>query len=102
MKHLFLALAFALALGSCAAHDTRTEIVVQRFFGECGAVYGHNTDVDAAETECGILTTLINRFQVENPDIRVRVNVVAWPAIRSFRRRSQRAIRPISSPCTSP
>lgn len=79
MKHLFLALAFALALGSCAAHDTRTEIVVQRFFGECGAVYGHNTDVDAAETECGILTTLINRFQVENPDIRVRVNVVAWP-----------------------
>lgn len=66
------------ALGGCRSDD-RTEIVVQRFFGECGAVYGQSTDVAAAESECGILTTLINRFQAENPDIDVAVNVVAWP-----------------------
>lgn len=68
-----------LLLGSCGASDGRTEIVIQRFFGECGAVYGQSIDVSAADTECGILTTLINRFEAENPDIRVRVNVVAWP-----------------------
>ena len=68
-----------LVLGSCSAGDRRTEIVVQRFFGECGAVYGRTTDPAKAETECGILTTIINKFQAENPDVRVRLNVVAWP-----------------------
>lgn len=74
-------LAFGLAalLAGCAPADDRPEIVVQRFFGECGAVYGASTDVAAADSECGILTTLINRFAAENPDIRVKVNVVAWP-----------------------
>jgi multiple sugar transport system substrate-binding protein len=79
MKRLALALLAALALGSCERADDRTEIVLQRFFGECGAVYGQTTDIGAAEGECGILTTLINRFQAENPDIRLKVNVVAWP-----------------------
>ncbi len=69
----------ALLLAACGPRDTRTEIVVQRFFGECGAIYGRSIDVAKAETECGILTTIINRFQAENPDIRVRINVVAWP-----------------------
>jgi multiple sugar transport system substrate-binding protein len=73
---LFLAM---LALAGCSAPDGRTEIVIQRFFGECGALYGQSTDISAADTECGILTTIINRFEAENPDIRVRVNVVAWP-----------------------
>ncbi len=68
-----------LLLAGCAAPDPRPEIVVQRFFGECGAVHGASTDVGAAETECGILTTLFNRFEAENPDIRLKVNVVAWP-----------------------
>lgn len=68
-----------LALGSCDDGGQRTEIVVQRFFGECGAVYGQSIDVRAAEGECGILTTLINRFEAENPDVRLRINVVAWP-----------------------
>lgn len=79
MRRLFFVLVAALVLGSCSARDGRTEIVVQRFFGECGAVYGQSTNVAAADTECGILTTLINRFQAENPGIRVKVNVVAWP-----------------------
>jgi multiple sugar transport system substrate-binding protein len=79
MSRLALVLLAAFALGSCADADDRTEIVVQRFFGECGAVYGRSTDVGAAEGECGILTALINRFEAENPDISLRVNVVAWP-----------------------
>jgi multiple sugar transport system substrate-binding protein len=68
-----------LGLASCTAADHRPELVLQRFFGECGAVYGQSTDVPKADTECGILTTLINKFEAENPDIRVSVNVVAWP-----------------------
>ncbi len=75
----WLVLAAAALLSACGARDDRTEIVVQRFFGECGAVYGHSIDSAHADTECGILTTLINRFQAENPDVRVRLNVVAWP-----------------------
>lgn len=79
MIRFLLAFAAALLLGSCARQSDRTEIVIQRFFGECGAVYGGSIDVHAAEGECGILTTLINRFQAENPDVHIRVNVVAWP-----------------------
>jgi multiple sugar transport system substrate-binding protein len=68
-----------LLLAACQGGDDRTEIVVQRFFGECGAVYGRNLDLAKADGECGILTTLINKFQAENPDIRLRINIVAWP-----------------------
>jgi multiple sugar transport system substrate-binding protein len=68
-----------LALSGCGARREQTEIVVQRFFGECDAAYGRSIDVGAAESECGILTTLINRFEAENPDIRLSVNIVAWP-----------------------
>jgi multiple sugar transport system substrate-binding protein len=78
MKRLF-ALMLSALVASCAPPDDRPTIVVQRFFGECGAAYGDSTDVARAETECGILTTLINRFEAENPDINVKVNVVAWP-----------------------
>lgn len=77
MKILILLL--AACLSACSSGDRRTEIVVQRFFGECGAVYGRSTNVAAADTECGILTTLINKFEAENPDIKLKVNVVAWP-----------------------
>ena len=76
---LLLILFAALALGSCGNGPDRTELVIQRFFGECGAVFGSSTDVAAADSECGILTTLINRFEAENPDIRLRINLVAWP-----------------------
>lgn len=69
----------AILLAGCAAPDAREEIVIQRFFGECEAEFGSSIDVASASSECGILTTLINRFQAENPDIRVRVNIVAWP-----------------------
>jgi multiple sugar transport system substrate-binding protein len=79
VKRFALAI-LALLTAGCASGDDRTEIVVQRFFGECGALYGASTDVAVAETECGILTTLINKFEAENPDVRLKVNVVAGRA----------------------
>jgi len=68
-----------LALGSCTRADHKTHIYLQRFFGECGAEYGSSTDIAKAEGECGIITTIIDRFNAENPDIHIDVNVVAWP-----------------------
>ena len=79
MRRALLAFIVALALGSCGQNDGKTHIYLQRFFGECGAEYGGSTDVAKAEGECGIITTLVNRFNAENPDLHVDVNVVAWP-----------------------
>jgi multiple sugar transport system substrate-binding protein len=79
MKLRLAALLLALALGSCSNGDGKTHIYLQRFFGECGAEYGNNTDIAKAEGECGIIATMINRFNAQNPDIHVDVNVVAWP-----------------------
>ena len=55
------------------------QITLQRFFGACDAQYGNSTDVESAQGECGIITTLINRFNARNPDVHVRVNIVYWP-----------------------
>ena len=79
MRALSLAVLLALALGSCAPADSKTHLYLQRFFGECGAEYGGTTDIAKAEGECGIMTALINRFNAENPDLHIDVNVVAWP-----------------------
>ena len=79
MKRIAAALLAMLALGSCAKGDHKTHLYLQRFFGECGAEYGGSIDVARAEGECGIITTLVNRFNAENPDVRIDVNVVAWP-----------------------
>lgn len=70
-----------LLVGSCGGvgGDDRTEIYLQRFFGECGAEFGGATDVSKVEGECGIVTTMINKFNAENPDVHVSSNVVAWP-----------------------
>jgi multiple sugar transport system substrate-binding protein len=79
MKRALAAMLALLALGSCAKSDHKTHLYLQRFFGECGAEYGGSIDVSKAEGECGIITTLVNRFNAENPDVRIDVNVVAWP-----------------------
>ena len=79
MKWWIALTALAAALASCAPADPKTHVYLQRFFGECGAEYGRSTDVSKAEGECGIMTALINRFNAENPDLRIDVNVVAWP-----------------------
>ena len=69
----------ALALGSCAESGDETGIYLQRFFGECTAQYGTTTNLSKVEGECGIITTMINKFNAEHPGIRVSQNVVAWP-----------------------
>ncbi len=79
MRRAALVFVAMLALAGCERPSNEQEIVVQRFFGECGAVYGESVDVAAADTECGILTTLLNKFEAENPDVRVKINIVAWP-----------------------
>ncbi|MFL6727208.1 MAG: extracellular solute-binding protein [Sphingomicrobium sp.] len=79
MTRVAAALLALLALGSCAKPDHRTHLYLQRFFGECGAEYGGSIDVAKAEGECGIITALIDRFNAENRDIHIDVNVVAWP-----------------------
>lgn len=68
-----------LALAGCGVSKAPNEIVVQRFFGACGAQYGKQTDVSTADSECGIITVLLNKFAADNPDIRVRIHTVAWP-----------------------
>ncbi len=76
-----LAVLAALFAASGCEHRSKgpTQLTLQRFFGACDAQYGNSTDVAAAQGECGIVTTLINRFNSENPDVRVKVNVVYWP-----------------------
>ena len=80
MRRLLLLGALLLA-GSCSGGGggDRAEIYLQRFFGECGAQYGGTTDVSAVEGECGIITTMINKFNAQNSDVHVSSNVVAWP-----------------------
>ena len=68
-----------LTLGSCSVADDGSGIYLQRFFGECTAQYGSTTDLSKVEGECGIITTMINKFNAENPDTPVSQNVVAWP-----------------------
>jgi multiple sugar transport system substrate-binding protein len=80
IARLVLLASLCVLLGSCAAADDgRTTLVLQRVFGACEAEYGASTDVAAAEGECGIMTTIINRFEAENPDVRVIENIVFWP-----------------------
>lgn len=79
MKRLLAAALAALILGSCDGGEERTGIYLQRFFGECGAVYGDATNLSQVEGECGIITAMINKFNAENPRVQVSQNVVAWP-----------------------
>jgi multiple sugar transport system substrate-binding protein len=82
VRRTLLPALLALLVASCsesAAKDERAEIYLQRFFGECGAEYGGATDVSRVEGECGIITAMINKFNANNPDVRVSSNVVAWP-----------------------
>ena len=80
--HAWIAAVWIASLLIAGCHRAETgplEITLQRFFGACDAQYGTSTDVEAAEGECGIITTLINRFNAQNPDVHVKVNIVYWP-----------------------
>jgi multiple sugar transport system substrate-binding protein len=77
MRRLLVVLA-GLAVGSCSDAGG-TGIYLQRFFGECTAEYGTATNLAKVEGECGIITSMINKFNAENPGTPVSQNVVAWP-----------------------
>ncbi|MDC7677798.1 ABC transporter substrate-binding protein [Asticcacaulis machinosus] len=73
-------LIMALAISACSPKDERTHITVQRIFGECRAnVPRDQAPLRNPDGECEILTGLIDRFERENPDIDLTVNIVAWP-----------------------
>lgn len=79
MKWLGVLPALAILAACSAPKDNRTHITLQRFFGACDAQYGRSTNVADAEGECGIITTLVNKFEAENPGIAVKTNIVFWP-----------------------
>lgn len=73
-----LGMAAAPLVGSALA-QARTEITLARFYGSCEADYGNSTDVEAARGECGVITTLVNRFNATNTDaITVRPQIIEW------------------------
>ena len=59
---------------------TYTHITVQRIFGECRAnVPVGQPPLRNPDGECEIVTGLLDEFEKENPDIRLKVNIAAWP-----------------------
>jgi len=91
---LALVSALALALAGCqragadaaapgaastAAASGPVEITLMRFFGSCDARYGTSTDATKAVGECGILTSLVNRFNAEHQGrIVVKTQTAEW------------------------
>ena len=79
MKRLLLGTTAISLLALSPLASANTTIELQRFFGACEAEYGKATDISAAVGECGIITTLVNKFEADNPDIKVNVTTVEWP-----------------------
>ncbi|WP_445682461.1 ABC transporter substrate-binding protein [Radicibacter daui] len=72
-------LAMPLAFTAPAASAAPVEISFARFFGACEGDYGTSTDVPAARGECGIITTLINKFNADNKgEIVVKPQIMEW------------------------
>lgn len=79
MKRALVLLACAV-LASCAPKDKATHITVQRIFGECRAnVPKGQAPVRNPDGECEIVTSLLDRFEAENPDVHLDVNIAPWP-----------------------
>lgn len=66
MKHTLVSLLAGLLLAAAAQAQPRTEITFARFFGLCEADYGRETDPAKATGECGLITSLVNRFNATN------------------------------------
>lgn len=79
MKTILLAAVSAGVMVLASPSFAATELTVQRFFGACDADFGTNTDVAKAVGECGIITSMINKFNADNPDVHVSVTTVEWP-----------------------
>lgn len=69
MKLAFL----VLALTAGAAQAAPVEITLARFFGNCDATYGRQTDPSQVSSECGIVTVLTNKFNAQEAG-RIHVN----------------------------
>ncbi len=85
MKSLsILSAAAALSATLCgwtlpAAAQAKTEITLARFFGACEADFGSVSDVSKGRGECGIITTLINKYNAENKDgVLVKPQIIEW------------------------
>ena len=79
LRRFMLAAASVLTLAAATPALAATELTVQRFFGACDAEFGTNTDASKAVGECGIITSLINKFNAANPDVHETVTTVEWP-----------------------
>lgn len=77
-RHLVVASVFSSMFAANYA-AAATTLHLQRFFGACEAEYGKSIEVEDAQGECGIMTTLINKFSALHPDIKVKVTTVEWP-----------------------
>ncbi|QNK72866.1 ABC transporter substrate-binding protein [Variovorax sp. PAMC28562] len=83
IKKSILQAAAAIALVAAALQPVhaqdKTEITLARFFGACEADFGKSVDVRAARGECGVITTLVNKFNATNKD-----NIVVKPQIAEW------------------
>ncbi|WP_082548321.1 extracellular solute-binding protein [Massilia sp. Root335] len=77
MRLISFVAALALTFAGSTASATPTDISFARFFGSCEAEYGNSTDTANATGECGIITTLVNKFNATNHEqITVHTQVV--------------------------
>lgn len=76
----FNALAAAALVAALSAQSAvaQTEIRFARFFGSCEADFATVTDPSSATNECGVISALTNKFNQENPDIKVVTEIVEW------------------------
>ncbi|MDB5819935.1 MAG: transporter substrate-binding protein [Rhizobacter sp.] len=72
-------LLLAASAASPALAQDKTEVTLARFFGSCEADFGKSVDVRAARGECGVITTLVNKFNATNKD-----NIVVKPQISEW------------------
>lgn len=77
-KLTLLAATVSLAALTAQTAFAQTEIRFARFFGSCEADFADVTDPSSATNECGVITALTNKFNAENPDIRVVTEIVEW------------------------
>ncbi|MCY3718314.1 MAG: extracellular solute-binding protein [Anaerolineaceae bacterium] len=80
-KSLILTLVFltSLTLGGLTSAQEPMTLTVMRFFGDCQDEYGDSIDLTGITGECGIITTLTNLWNEQNPDIQVETIVAEWP-----------------------
>lgn len=78
-RRVAAAMLWGAALTAGAMAQQRTEITFARFFGACEADYGQSQDLERARGECGVMTTLVNRFNATNTHgIVVRPQIIEW------------------------